>query len=178
MTVLTFPSLPGRTSSTRPLFHIWRGRTSSCRRTTSPTRHRVSLPHGCRTWWYVQSSSKYSFVHLFQKSSATCCLSLNSFVRLLVEVGSSPVGMVVRRPPCRKWAGVKASGPSSCVRGRELMAASILARIVFIFLSSTYLFPKTFRMQRLVVPTIPSHHPPHQAARGAMNFQVMPRCAK
>jgi len=33
-------------------------------------------------------------------------------------------------------------------------------------------------MQRLVVPTIPSHHPPHQAARGAMNFQVMPRCAK
>ena len=39
------------------------------------------------------------------------------FVRRLVEVGSGPVGMVVRRPPCRKWAGVKASGPSSLLGG-------------------------------------------------------------
>ena len=155
---------------------MWRGRISSCRR-TSPTGHSVSTPRGCHTL-YVRSSNKYSFVHLFQKSSDTCCLSLNSFVRLLVEVGSVPVGMVVRRPPCKKWSGVKASGPSFCVKGRELMAASILAKIVFIFSSSTYLIPKTFRLQRFVVPTIRSHHPPHQAARGAINFQVMPRCAK
>ena len=60
-------------------------------------------------------------------------MSLNSFVRVLVEVDSGPVGMVVRRPPCIKWAGVKASGPLSCVWGRELMAASMLAKIVFIF---------------------------------------------
>jgi hypothetical protein len=35
--------------------------------------------------------------------------------------------------------------------GHELMAASILARIVFIFSSSTCLFPKTFHMQHFVV---------------------------
>jgi hypothetical protein len=57
------------------------------------------------------------------------------------------------------------------------MAASILARIVFTF-SSTFLFPNTFRMQRFVVNIIRSHHPPHQAARGALNFQAMPLCAK
>ena len=176
--VLTFPSLPGRSSSTRPLFHMWCGRISSCRRTTSPTRHSVSPPCGCRTWWYVRSSNKYSFVLFFQNSSATCCFSLNSFFRLLVEVGFGQVGMVVRRPPCKKWADVKASGPSSCVKGRVLMAASILAKILFIFSSSTCLFPKTFRMQRFVVLIIRSHHHPHQATRGAINFQVMPRGAK
>jgi len=56
------------------------------------------------------------------------------------------------------------------VKGRELMAASF-------FSSYTCLFPKTFLKQRLVVPTISSHHPPHQTARGTMNFQVMPSCA-
>jgi len=49
---------------------------------------------------------------------------------------------------------------------------------MFIFSSSAGLFPKTFLIQRLVVPIILSHHPSHQAARGAMNFQVMPHCAK
>jgi hypothetical protein len=33
-------------------------------------------------------------------------------------------------------------------------------------------------VQRLVMPTIQSHHPLHQVACGAMNFQVIPVCAK
>jgi hypothetical protein len=58
------------------------------------------------------------------------------------------------------------------------MAASISDKMVLNISSSTWLCPRTFLKHRLVVPTMRSHHPPHQAARGAMNFQVIPLLPK
>jgi len=50
MTVLTLPSLPGRSSSISPLFHIWRGWTSSFKSAKSTQKFAIS-PLVRRTWW-------------------------------------------------------------------------------------------------------------------------------
>jgi hypothetical protein len=86
--------------------------------------------------------------------------------------------MTVSLPPVRKWAGVRLSAPSFGNKGRELMAASIWDKMVFNNSSSSSLSPRTFLKHRLVVPTMRSHYPPHQAARGAMNLQVILLMAK
>jgi hypothetical protein len=55
----------------------------------------------------------------------------------------------------------------------ELRTDSVPIRMVISLSSSTCGCPSTFLKQRLVEPTIHSHHP-HQAARGAMNVRVTP----
>jgi len=56
----------------------------------------------------------------------------------------------------------------------EFRAASMLTRVVANSSSVACDRPNTFLGQLFVVPIILSHHPPHQAALGAMNFHVMP----
>ena len=113
-------------------------------------------------------------VHLLQKSCDNFCCSLNSLVKAVLVVGSGPEGMVMSPSPTRKCAGVKCSASSPREIGLEFTAASMLTRVVLSCSSVSHDWPNTFRRHRLTMPTILSHHPPHQAARGAMNFQVMP----
>ena len=158
--------------SMRALFHMWRGRTSSCSRATPPT---LSLVDACcyRTSRKILNVVRYTFCHRLQMSSASFCRILNSFFRLPFVSGSCPVGIAVSLSPVRKCAGVNAPESSSaCKIGLELIAAPIATRVVF-SPSETWDQPSTLRKQRFVVPTILSHHPPHQAALGAMNFQLM-----
>ena len=73
----------------------------------------------------------------------------------------------------RKCAGVNAPVSSSaCTMCLELMATSIATRVVFSSSSETWNRPSTLRRQRFVVPIILSHDLPHQAAFGAINFQI------
>jgi hypothetical protein len=58
--------------------------------------------------------------------------------------------------------------------GLEFRAASMLTRVVANSSSVACDCPNTFLRHLFVVPTFLSHHPPHQAALGAMNFYVMP----
>jgi len=64
--------------------------------------------------------------------------------------------MVMRPPPIKKCAGVRAR----CVIGLEFTAASILISVVLSYSSVRLDCPSTLRRQRFVVPTIRSHQPP------------------
>jgi hypothetical protein len=127
----------------------------------------------CRTSWKLLNVMRYSICHRLQKSSACFCCILNSFVRLPFVSGSGPDGIAVSLSPVRKCADVIAPASSSaCTVGLELMAASLATRVVFSPSSKTWNRPSTLR-RRFVVPIVLSHHSPHQAALGAMNFQLM-----
>jgi hypothetical protein len=57
--------------------------------------------------------------------------------------------------------------------GLKFRAASILTRVLANSSSEDFNRPKTILWHLLVVPTSLSHHPPHQAAQGAMNFYLL-----
>jgi hypothetical protein len=58
--------------------------------------------------------------------------------------------------------------------GLEFRAALMLTNVVVNSSSVACDRPNTFRRHHFVVPTILSHHPPHHATLGAMNFHVIP----
>ena len=133
-------------------------------------------PFGWKISWKFLNCRRYSFSQRLQKSSAIFRVLWCVLVRFSSVWGSIPGGSVVSFVPQRKCAGVNASSVS-CVIGLEFRAASILTRVVANSLSVACDRPNTFRRHLLVVPIILFHHPPHQAALGALNFQVIPNCA-
>jgi len=95
-------------------------------------------------------------------------------VRCCLAVDSVTVGIVTSPSPIRKCAGVSATEPSPCEMGLELTAASMIIKVLFNCSSVSLDCHNTFHRQRFTVPIILSDHPPHQAARGAINFQTKP----
>jgi hypothetical protein len=153
-------------------------RMSSCSRMMSPSWSWVVFLTGYWTWWKFLSTNRYSFVQRFQALSDSFCFSQNSLARFCLAVGSDPVGIVASPSPIRKCAGVSAAKSSPCVTGLQLTAASMLIKVVFSCSSVSLDYPNTFRRQCFIMPTICSHHPPHQAARGAINCHTIPLWAR
>ena len=150
-TVRIIPSRPSISCSMRALFHMWRGRTSSC---SSPTSPPLNLVDACcyRTSWKLLNVVRYSLCHRLQKSSASFSRILNSFVMLPFVLGSVPDGTVVSLFQSTKCAGVNAPDSSSaCTMGLDLKAASIATRVVFSPSSEAWNRPSTLRRQYFVV---------------------------
>jgi len=87
LTVRIIPSRPCMSCSMRALFHMWRGRASTCNRATSRVLN-LADARCCRTWKLLKVVRYYLF-HRLQKSSTSCCRILNFLVRLPFASGSS-----------------------------------------------------------------------------------------
>ena len=174
------PPSPGNVFTTRPRFHLPRGRLSSTTSTRSPIWTSVwdLVLHFFRS----VSAGTYSCSHLLQKWSVSVWACLHRFLEFKSLSSKTPGGMFGLFLPRRKWLGVIASrswrSTLTWVRGRllsKLSTSTITVSKVSSFTS--WPFRMIFRAFYAYLTSL-SQTPPKWGAEGGLKNHWILSCDK